>query len=63
MVDALCTRFLGVGVSNASRDTLLTYAFDVLPPDWDAPSMTKDADRRLARLLHLVLSLPEAQLG
>jgi uncharacterized protein (DUF1800 family) len=63
VVDALCTRFLGVGVSDASRDTLLTYAFDVLPPDWDAPSMTKDADRRLARLLHLVLSLPEAQLG
>ena len=44
-------------------ETVLAYAFDVLPPDWDAPKMTKDADRRLARLLHLVLSLPEAQLG
>ena len=63
VVDALCDRFLGVRVSEASRDTLLAYAFDVLPPDWDAPKMTKDADRRLARLLHLVLSLPEAQLG
>ena len=41
----------------------LSQQFDVLPPDWDAPKMTKDADRRLARLLHLVLSLPEAQLG
>jgi uncharacterized protein (DUF1800 family) len=61
-VDALCDRFLSVPVSVEARRTLIDYAtagcsegnFVVRGPV---------ANRAHLRLLHLILSLPEAQLG
>ena len=57
LVDALCARFLAVTVTPEARESLITFA-GAGDEAYRLPS-----EHKLKRLVHLILSLPEAQLG
>ena len=57
IVDLLCDRFLGVTVTEESRLSLISLLRDATTPE-RAPS-----EAALQRVVHVILSLPEAQLG
>jgi uncharacterized protein (DUF1800 family) len=63
VVNVLCDHFLSVPVSDEARASLEKYLLDGLS---EGEAFSTDgilAGRRLLRLTHLILSLPEAQLG
>ncbi len=62
LVDSLCERLLGVEVSPESRSALIKFLEDAVP-ETPTKKVPQPKDRRFERLLHLILSLPEAQLG
>jgi len=60
VVDALCDRFLGVPVTPEARASLLTLMKEYQDEDG---AFTLPSEAWLGRLVHIVLSLPEAHLG
>jgi hypothetical protein len=57
IVDQLCARFLGVAVTDESRLSLIALLRDA------TGSSADPSEAALRRVVHVILSLPEAQLG
>ena len=63
VVNVLCDHFLSVPVSNDARASLEKFLTDDLAAGEAFSTDGILAGRKLIKLAHLILSLPEAQLG
>jgi len=63
IVSVLCDHFLSVPVSSDARASLEKFLTDDLVPGETFSTEGILAGRKLLKLVHLILSLPEAQLG
>ena len=63
IVNVVCDHFLSVPVSDDARASLEKFLTDDLAPGEAFSCEGILAGRKLQKLVHLVLSLPEAQLG
>ncbi len=63
LIDRLCDRFLAVPVTDEARASLLSFLEEEGGAGSGDKAYRTPAEARLKRLVHLILSLPEAQLG
>ena len=63
VVDVMCDHFLSVPVSDDARASLEKFLTEDLSPGEEFSTEGILAGRKLIKLAHLILSLPEAQLG